>query len=498
MSLNDKVREKIRNYLGITEPHGLSINIEQLLDFEAETFKNKLWMRGEGNELEEFYSSVDALRSDSHFWGAKPSKGAKIRKIHTGLPSLIVEKLTDVCTDDLLGIKLSKKQEEWDDIADENNFNELISEAVSDVLSLGDGAFKFSYDKNLSDLPIIEFFPADRVDFEYNRSRLQAVVFKTEKTFKKKKYTLKERYTKKDITYTLEDADGKQVDMTSFEGLAELKPIENKAEFLPAVPVMFYRSKKYKGRGKSVFSGKYDDFDSFDEAVSQLMLAVRKGQIRTYIPEVFIERDPDTGTIQNFNDFDTEFIALESDMSEGAENKISTTQGEIQHEALTAAYCTTLDLCLQGIISPSTLGIDVKKLDNAEAQREKEKTTLYTRNKVIGTLQKVIEDVVITALKFNANLTGKLLEDNIEVTVSFGGYANPSFEAQVETVGKARQYEIMSTEASVDELYGDDKDEKWKAEEVRRIKAEKGIIEMPEPAVNNDKPAVIGFIGNDE
>ena len=492
MSLNDKVREKLRNYLGITEPNGLSINIEQLLDFEAETFKNKLWMRGEGNELEEFYSSVDALRADKHFWGAKPSNGAKLRKIHTGLPSLIVEKLTDVCTDDLLGIKLSEMQDKWDSIAKENKFTELIGEAVSFTLSLGDGAFKFSYDATVSKLPIIEFFPADRVDFEYNRGRLQAVIFKTEKLLGKKKYILKEHYTKKCITYTLEDADGKEVDMTAFDELAGLQPIENKAEFLPAVPVMFRKSSKYKGRGKSVFSGKYDDFDSFDEVVSQLMLAVRKGQMRTYVPEAFIDKDPDTGIIYNFNDFDTDFIALEQDVSEGAQNKISTTQGEIQHEALIAAYCTTLDLCLQGIISPATLGIDVKKLDNAEAQREKEKTTLYTRNKIINILQEVIKEVVITALKFNANLEGKKLEKEVDVTVSFGGYANPSFEAQVETVGKAVNHSIMSTKTAVDELYGNDKDEDWKKDEVRRIKSEKGIIEMSEPAVNNDNPSFLG------
>ena len=41
-------------------------------------------------------------------------------------------------------------------------------------------------------------------------------------------------------------------------------------------------------------------------------------------------------------------------------------------------------------MSPSTLGIDVKKLDNAEAQREKEKATLYSRNNIVGQLQKVL------------------------------------------------------------------------------------------------------------
>lgn len=488
MSLNDTIKDKIRNYLGITEAHGLSINIEQLLDFEAEAFKSKIWTRGEANELANFYEALDQYKNDNHFWSAHSSEGAKIRKIHTGLPGLIIEKLTEVCRNDFLGVTVDNRQQDWDAIAEENNFGELLSECISSVLSLGDGAFKFSYDRTISELPIIEFFPADRVDFEYCRGRLQTIVFKTEKILKKKKYTLKEHYSKTGITYTIEDADGKEVDFQSFPELAELQPITNKAGFIPAVPVMFYKSSKYKGRGKSIFSGKYDNFDSFDEVVSQWMLALRKGQIKTYIPETLLPRDPKTGMTRNYNEFDNDYISIESNMAEGANNKIETTQGTIQHEALLSTYCTILDLCLQGIISPSTLGIDVKKLDNAEAQREKEKTTLYTRDKVVEVLQEVICDVVTTALKFSDNIRQKGTEGEITVTVAFGGYANPSFEAQVETVGKAVQFGIMSTEAAVDELYGDDKDENWKKKEIGRIKLEKGITELEEPAVNADNP----------
>ena len=54
-----------------------------------------------------------------------------------------------------------------------------------------------------------------------------------------------------------------------------------------------------------------------------------------------------------------------------------------------------------------------------------------------------------------------------EATITFGGYANPSFEAQVETVGKASTSSIMSVEAQVDELWGDTRDKKWKQEEVK-------------------------------
>ena len=44
----------------------------------------------------------------------------------------------------------------------------------------------------------------------------------------------------------------------------------------------------------------------------------------------------------------------------------------------------------------------------------------------------------------------------------------------------------MSVEASIDELYGDTKDDDWKQEEVARLKAEQGISDMKEPDLNMD------------
>ena len=134
-------------------------------------------------------------------------------------------------------------------------------------------------------------------------------------------------------------------------------------------------------------------------------------------------------------------------------------------------------------MSPSTLGIDVKKLDNAEATREKEKATLYTRNNIVNQLQKVLPKLVKMTLQAIDTLNNSATQD-IDVDVTFGEYANPSFESQVETVSKAKQGGIMSVEASVDELYGDTKDDDWKQEEVARLKAEQGISDMEEPALN--------------
>ena len=135
---------------------------------------------------------------------------------------------------------------------------------------------------------------------------------------------------------------------------------------------------------------------------------------------------------------------------------------------------------MQGVISPSTLGIDTKKLDNADAQREKEKATLYTRNKIAQTLQETLPVLINTVFKAYATYNKQTVTD-IVVDVPFGEYANPSFESQVETVSKAKGSGIMSIEASVDELYGDTKDKDWKNEEIARLKAEQGITEVEEP-----------------
>lgn len=78
------------------------------------------------------------------------------------------------------------------------------------------------------------------------------------------------------------------------------------------------------------------------------------------------------------------------------------------------------------------------------------------------------------------------MPDDLEVTLKFGEYANPSFESQVETVGKARQSGIMSIEAGIDELYGDSKDDDRKAEEAKRIIEEMGIAVAEETSEADD------------
>ena len=83
------------------------------------------------------------------------------------------------------------------------------------------------------------------------------------------------------------------------------------------------------------------------------------------------------------------------------------------------------------------MGIDVKKLDNADAQREKEKTTLYTKRKHSGHITR--SDTFIHSEVFNVvSISQNNVPTEVKCTIDFSEYANPSFESQVETVGKAK------------------------------------------------------------
>lgn len=279
------------------------------------------------------------------------------------------------------------------------------------------------------------------------------------------------------------ESDNTEVPLDTLEETKDLSEIYDNG-FNMAIPLMFNKSARFKNRGKSIFDGKIDCFDSYDESWSQWIDALRDNRTKTYIPEGLIPRDSD-GNLITPNSYDRRFLKLETSNKEDANEKVDVVNPEMQHEGLLSTYITALDQCLQGIISPSTLGIDVKKLDNAESQREKEKATLYTRNRIVRKLEKTLAKLAeITMMTYD--LAQEQTPGDYEASADFAEYANPSWEANVETTGKGKQYGIMSIEKVVDSLYGDSLTKEEKEEEVKRLKEEQGIIDKEEPSLVNE------------
>ena len=222
--------------------------------------------------------------------------------------------------------------------------------------------------------PILEWVPGEQIEIIRNRGSVKEVIFKTKYVEGHKLYVLNERYGYGYIKNELYQNE-KLVPMERVKALAGVKDTQFDPSIILAVPLMIYKSAKYEGRGGSIYDGKLGSFDALDETWSQWMDMLRAARVRTYIPESYIPRNSLTGELLKPNSFDNRFIVGDTDMSEGARNLITTEQPTVAHDGYESTYCTALDLCLQGLISPSTLGIDVKKLDNAEAQREND--TLY-------------------------------------------------------------------------------------------------------------------------
>lgn len=486
-ALSENVKKGLRSWLDITPSSPYNIRIKEVLDFEANAIRNRIWYRGDGNELIQLYEQNPEYADKYKFWASKCTPGMEIRKIHTGLPGLIVRILSAIVLADMNDFEFPGNEAQrklWEEIAKDNKFAKKMEKALKEILYIGDGAFKVTIDTEVSEYPILEWYPGERVEFVRKRDRIQEVIFKTPYREHGQNFVLNERYGYGYIKNELYSGD-KQVDLSLTEATKELSDWSFDKSVILATPMMVYESAKYEGRGGSVFDGKLDSFDAFDEAWSQWMDALRAGRARTYIPESYIPRDPETGTLMKPSPFDNRFIVGDDNMDEDGKNEIHTEQPDIPHDSYLSSYATALDLCLQGLISPSTLGIDIKKLDNAEAQREKEKATLYTRNAIVEALQETLPELVNASI--NAyNILHKQSVKEVRVDIPFGEYANPSFESQVETVSKGKQGGIMSIEASIEELYGDSKDEEWKKGEIARLKAEQGIQDLEEPGVNQE------------
>ena len=482
MRLTDKLKRKLMKFLRVKEWNEYGFDVNRLLTFEANAAKNTVWYNGDSYELSQLYGQIGNINNS--FWGATETAGMEIRKMHTGLPRLLISTLANITVTDINDIEFKSDEDRktWEKIADENHFDRLIKKATIQTLKIGDGAFKISFSDEISELPIIEFYSGENVDYTYKRGRIVEIKFYNKYEHGTINYTLEETYGFGYVRYKLYK-DDKEVALNAIPETQGLQDVTFDPTVILAVPYMIYESEMYPGRGQSVLDGKTDAFDALDEVVSQWMDAIRSGRVRTYIPESLIPRSPDGGYLMKPNSFDNKFIKIESSLAEGAKTEIKTEQPAIQVQAYEHTYITHLDMALQGLVSPSTLGIDVKKLDNAESQREKEKTTLYTRQTIIDVMSDVLQRLV-KAVFFAYNIQYGKGPVEVNCEVSFGEYANPSFEAVVETMSNPNT--PKSIEAKVEEIWGDTRTQTWKEEEIKRIKTEKGIITMDEPSFSTD------------
>ena len=467
MKLIDNFKDMVLKWLGIEQQmHSPVSNNINKTNIMQEYLLYDAWAIGDSTILKNTYKSLPDGYKRS-FWKCVPDSDICAR--HSGIPKIILTSLVDIIAENYDGISFDsgyKKQEEiWKEIETDNDFFSIVVKSTRDTLVFGEGAYKLLYNPEISKYPIIQYVPAKKCEIIKQYGRLKEIDFFDSVYYDEKNnmYVLKEYYKKGCIEYKLFNSQDKEVPLNTIPETEGLQNIYfNDTNFIAAVPCKIFESDKYEGHGESIFAGgKTDIFDGIDETVSLYLQAIRIGGLKAYYPSDLFVMDPETGKRDINSTVFNPIIAIESGAPLTDAQKIQTVQGALYSDEYGKTLSQLITLACAGLCSPSTIAIALQNTalisnDTGEAQREKEKQTLYTINKIKNALYETLPVVIETVLKFYGYITGQVYEAKAKhISVLFSEYANPSVEAQTECIKKATpEVTIMTPDEIVQEKYG--------------------------------------------
>jgi hypothetical protein len=500
-------RDKIKNWLGVNNMGSLPKQYDNRLWFindDEKIRKQKLreyliWYSGDSDELLNFYTQgnfrefntepIFNRNKKEYFWGISSAE-TSIKRTHSGIPRAIVETLVNAIGTPIFSSDDPAIQERVDKLIKENElFDAINQEQMPLTLVTGFGAWKINIDPQISKKPIITFYDARNVKFEIVSKRIFGIKFVDYFTGPDKKaYALVDhRFIDEGnsyIEYKLyqlkpgrkEDEWEKEADEVSLETLPETEGLQdmvfNGLNEILGVASMFFKDTIYEGYGRSIYTGKVDLFDDLDQTISQSANTIRKSTPVEYYPVDLLERTP-TGQPKLPARYDRTYVATPAGRNGDGERtgKIEVTQPALNVVQYSGEAQSILSFILTGVLSPATMGIDIAKRDNADAQREKEKVTIMTRNNIIMRQKDLLEKVIVLALKMEDYMVNPVMAQfsNYEVGVEFEEFANPSFENQLMALSGALQSGAMSIERYIELLWGDTLDEEAKQKEIAYI-----------------------------
>ena len=466
-----------------------------------------VWYDGDGDELLNFYTRENYIgfnyepfymRNKKNYFWAISSTEAQIKRTHSGQPRNIVDTLVNIMPFPL--ISAGENTKNLQAVVKESGLEQVYKdEQLPLTLVEGWGCWKINWDKDVSDYPSVEYVSAENVDFIYKNGKIIGIVFKNYYTSDKKRYLLLETRSIEwkpnsaaaegsegervlvitnelyelpmNMAATDDDTLLKKVDLKS---VPELETVEERIEIGPfdklfAVPcVLLGNTSRQWGYGRSIFTGKIDLFDDLDQALSQSSNAVRLSTPIEYIDEEYLERDKN-GLPKKPKAYDRKYVMMKGQKNgDGVATgqPVQITQPSVEFSRYSDHAVQILLQILNGILSPATLGIDIAKKDNAAAQREKEKVTIFTRNALINGEERILRSLMEQMLMAKEFMdTGAVSAHSYDISVKFNEFADDSFENKLEALGKAYDMEEISTDMYLNKLYGDTLSEEERAAE---------------------------------
>lgn len=495
MQIKKYLRRKLLGLLGLAKTDGESV--EQRLTFindaekliKSRIIEYNVWYGGDGDELLNFYTHEQMLSYNyepwysrnkrNYFWSISSTE-SDIKRTHSGQPRNMVDTIVGITS--FPTIKCTNNDEMKNLLAKIIEDSKLKTTYRDEQLPLtlieGWGCYKINWNLDISDYPYAEYYRAENVDFIYKSNRIVGIIFKdyytdgenkkymlTETRMLKYDKDLKQRYL--EITKELFKTMGDEiVPVEDFSAVPELAGCEKAYRIdgiscLLAEPCILFKDTSGIGAyGRSIFTGKIDLFDDLDQCLSQNSNAVRRSTPTEYYNSDYLERDENTGMPKQPKAYDRKFVIYKGQTdANGASTSrepVQVTQPQINFTQYTDNAVQILVQICNGILSPATLGIDLAKKDNAMAQREKEKVTIFTRNGIIASETEILRGLcsqLLTAYFLMHNTVRPVQE--FSISIKFSEFADESYENKLKILCQAYDGENISDEMYMEKLYGD-------------------------------------------
>ena len=470
--------------------------------------ENGIWYSGIEQDIQKFYRRIapkfvrNGQQSESlnYFWGKADEN---FRKIHSGFPQLISEKMVDLLVGNGYEIKVEGKDEEvlqdiLDDILKDNKFKSmLLNRSIETESWAGGVAWKMSWNPTLSEYPIIEAWQPENYTNEVVSGRIQKDIFFIYYDKNNTRYRLNEIYGVDDkgsyIDYKLEQLQGGEWEHVSLAELEETKDLKRISFEGYYKRLSLYKPNKLPNSefrnsvlGESDYAGSYGAFDAIDEILSTWIQEFRDGKLYRYFPEELVKRNAN-GDLIYPDSFIKDHTFYEDSPSENIDKqKIIYEQGDIRVEKHIESYKIWVQQAINNAgLSPLTIGITGLEALNANelSQQEREKVSIRTRNKKCELWQEFLEDYLKIVLEFHLMTENLLKNDNntynaislpdFDIKVNFNDYIIKSMKDRTDevAVGLGKTWDITTGVQYVHK----DKTEREQLAIAAKIKLEQGL-----------------------
>lgn len=365
---------------------------------------------------------------------------------------------------------------------DEAKLQDMFSRGAYLESGLGDFLYRVSYNPIVSDKPLIDIVEPQNFEVNYRNGRVLSYVLKRPSE-DDDNYEIREIYYRTvdggvGLTYRFY-YDGKYVapnDESLMRQCQEMfkTPIDTRDVLLPFedFPIVFKMNDSnntlYRGeRGVPDIQGLDTIEDALTETVSDLIDAIRKGGVKTYVSDELIPQTED-GKQLRLNPFNKTIITTKgSSNPANPEELFKVEQANINWEAYTRTIQNLMSIAINKAgMSPTTIGLTGLESINSsvESQEARERTSLRTRAKCLVSWKLTLTELLNKYLQMLDYINGDEILDYTDlISIKFNEYSTPSTESITNILATQVGAGLKSQKEAIKELnkeYDDEKAEK--------------------------------------